>query len=719
MIDTTRNRESIFGNGSTTTIPIRFPFRKATDLVVVETVLATGVSTVKTYGTHYSVIGTQNAQGFFPSGGSVVMNTAPPSTVSITVYRDPVTIQPIDVTQTGKLQVESWIESPLDLLTMIAIRNRELISRSLRQSDGDAVDMGPLPVKSVRAGKFLGFDGLGNPVIPAQPGSALTPLAQITSYLKADLPPAGSIGALAYVLDDSRGLWVDTGTAWVPTNGTVINALDYLKGDGTDEHSAFQAMLDTGLSIHFPAPPVAYAFDGVLSLVTSGQTLFGDGPRSILRPLAANVNVFTTGAALTGIGISNLKVEGAAVNDTTAQYLLFSTPTYYVRRSLFSNVHVTGTNNGFLFDTGSDDNTVLACEFRELKGATSGRGYGVQMGSALRNHVINNRFFGSAGNGRHAVYVGSGTSYCLIAGNYISGFQQDCIAVYALAAQSACEHNLIVGNIIDGGVSSASESAAISVAGKCDHNIVAGNQITRFEKIGVLISDSGQGGLCQENTVRGNDISLCDRFGILLLGTKRTAVVGNVVMDNSQESAGTYDAINVRSSGSFGTEEDVDASIVGNVVRGASHRCALGLDSTAPQPSGVNYRGNDFRAGATGLISYYGVLLSGDDISYAASAAAASTPITAYGRLKTVVSLTVNISDPFTIEAPALAETSKELEIIVRNMTGGALGTITWNGVYKRSSWTSPASGKSRSIRFVYNGTNWIEVGKGAADVDT
>lgn len=126
----------------------------------------------------------------------------------------------------------------------------------------------------------------------------------------------------------------------------------------------------------------------------------------------------------------------------------------------------------------------------------------------------------------------------------------------------------------------------------------------------------------------------------------------------------------------------------------------------------MNYRGNDFRAGATGLISYYGVLLSGDDISYAASAAAASTPITAYGRLKTVVSLTVNISDPFTIEAPALAETSKELEIIVRNMTGGALGTITWNGVYKRSSWTSPASGKSRSIRFVYNGTNWIEVGK-------
>lgn len=362
---------------------------------------------------------------------------------------------------------------------------------------------------------------------------------------------------------------------------------------------------------------------------------------------------------------------------------------------------------------------MLACEFRELKGATSGHGYGVQMGSALRNNVLNNRFFGSAGNGRHAVYVGSGTSYCRISGNYIKDFEQDCIVVYALAAQSSCEHNLIVNNIIDGGLTPATEGAAISVSGKCDHNIVAGNQITRFEKTGILISDSGQGGLCQDNTVRGNDVSLCDQFGILVIGSKRTAVVGNVVMDNSQESAGTYDAINIRSSGTFGTEEDVGSSVVGNIVRGASHRCALGLDSTAPQPSGVNYRGNDFRAGATGLISYYGVLLSGDDISYAAPAAAVSTTITAYGRLKTFISLTVNISDAFTIEAPALAETGKELEIIVRNMTGGALGVITWDSVYKRSSWTSPASGKSRSIRFVYNGANWIETGKGAADVDT
>lgn len=719
MIDTTRNRESVTGNGSSTAIPIRFPFRKASDLVVVETVLATGAVSVKTYGLHYSVIGTQNAQGFYVNGGTVVMNTAPPPTVSITVYRDPPIVQTLDVTQTGKLQVESWIEAPIDLLTMIDLRNRELLTRSLRQPDGDAVEMGPLPAKTVRAGKFLGFDGSGNPVIPAQPGSALTPLAQIASYVKADLPAPGNIGTLAYVLDDARGLWVDTGTAWVPTGGTVINALDYLKGDGTDEHSAFQAMLDTGLSVYFPAPPVAYAFDGLLTLTTSGQMLFGDGPRSILRALAANVNVFAAGAALTGIGALHLRIEGAATDETTAQYAFFSTTTNYIRRSLFEGLEIEATNNGLLFDSGSDDNTVRGCQFRELKGDSSGHGYGVQMGNANRNHVLSNRFFGSTGNGRHAVYIGSGSSFNHVIGNYVSNWQQDGIVIYALTAQNACQYNVVAHNIFEGGLSPATEGGAISISGKAHHNFIACNQITGFGNSGILVSDSGQGGACEDNTIRGNHISLCDRFGIVLIGTKRSAVIGNIVRDNSQDSAGTYDAINVRSSGSFGTEEDENTSIVGNIVQGSSHRSALGIDSSAPAPSGVVYTGNDFRAGALGVVSYYGDILTGDDIAYVAPEAEASTPIAAYGRLTTFVSLTVNISGAFTIEAPELAAVGKTVEITVRNMTGGALGVITWNAVYKRSTWTSPGSGKSRTIRFLYNGANWIETYKSAADVDT
>jgi hypothetical protein len=46
----------------------------------------------------------------------------------------------------------------------------------------------------------------------------------------------------------------------------------------------------------------------------------------------------------------------------------------------------------------------------------------------------------------------------------------------------------------------------------------------------------------------------------------------------------------------------------------------------------------------------------------------------------------------------------------IRNTSGGALGTVTWNSVFKMGAWVSPANGFSRSIEFRYNGTNWVEL---------
>mgnify|MGYP001574120864 CR=1 FL=1 len=57
------------------------------------------------------------------------------------------------------------------------------------------------------------------------------------------------------------------------------------------------------------------------------------------------------------------------------------------------------------------------------------------------------------------------------------------------------------------------------------------------------------------------------------------------------------------------------------------------------------------------------------------------------------------------------------ITITVRNTSGGALGVITWDTKYKLAAWTSPATGFSRSITFEFDGTNWIETGRTAADV--
>jgi hypothetical protein len=135
------------------------------DLVVIETVIATGVQTTKTLTTHYTVSGEGN-----PAGGSVTMLTAPASTVTLTIYRDPSAIQDVDLVEGDPLPVETAVERPLDKLTMIVQRVKELIERSLRLPEGDtgfvAADM-YLPAEVDRASKYLGFDANGKPIATA------------------------------------------------------------------------------------------------------------------------------------------------------------------------------------------------------------------------------------------------------------------------------------------------------------------------------------------------------------------------------------------------------------------------------------------------------------------------------------------------------------------------------------------------------------------------
>lgn len=71
----------------------------------------------------------------------------------------------------------------------------------------------------------------------------------------------------------------------------------------------------------------------------------------------------------------------------------------------------------------------------------------------------------------------------------------------------------------------------------------------------------------------------------------------------------------------------------------------------------------------------------------------------------------------YTINAPTNPQIGQVLDVSVKNTSGGALGAATWNAVFKMTAWTNPANGFSRSIRFRYNGTNWVERGRAAADV--
>lgn len=60
----------------------------------------------------------------------------------------------------------------------------------------------------------------------------------------------------------------------------------------------------------------------------------------------------------------------------------------------------------------------------------------------------------------------------------------------------------------------------------------------------------------------------------------------------------------------------------------------------------------------------------------------------------------------------------QQITITIRNASGGALGAGTFGTAYKVSgNVAATTTGNSRTIAFVWNGTNWIEIFRTAADV--
>jgi len=187
-IEATTNRVSYLGNGVTTAFAFAYPFHNQADLVVIETIAATGAQTTKTLTTDYTISGTTDAQGHYPDGGTINAVTAPASTVSWTIYRDPSPVQRLDLVQNDDLPAES-VESALDYHTLLNQRTRDMITRSLRQPEGDSAAIDRLPPLVDRISKYLAFDASGDPIAvdPATAsGTSVTTTGTSTARLLAD-----------------------------------------------------------------------------------------------------------------------------------------------------------------------------------------------------------------------------------------------------------------------------------------------------------------------------------------------------------------------------------------------------------------------------------------------------------------------------------------------------------------------------------------------------
>lgn len=75
-----------------------------------------------------------------------------------------------------------------------------------------------------------------------------------------------------------------------------------------------------------------------------------------------------------------------------------------------------------------------------------------------------------------------------------------------------------------------------------------------------------------------------------------------------------------------------------------------------------------------------------------------------------------NNGTAFTVSFPTNGVKGQRLMYCIRNISGGALGVITWTS-FKMAAFTNPANGFNRCIEFKFDGFNYYEIGRTTIDV--
>lgn len=155
---TETSRVQYIGNGTLGPFAIPFGWIEDVDISVLLTNITTGQD-LAVPASSYTLSRTGSASGIllFTSAFG-----APSSGWRITIFRDPAITQLLDYVTNDKFPSDSH-ENGLDRLTMIALRTRELLERSIRFPDGDSpVPTSILAEKALRASRYLAFDSNGD-----------------------------------------------------------------------------------------------------------------------------------------------------------------------------------------------------------------------------------------------------------------------------------------------------------------------------------------------------------------------------------------------------------------------------------------------------------------------------------------------------------------------------------------------------------------------------
>jgi hypothetical protein len=136
-ISTTTNRLAFQGDGNTKAFSFPYYFFATTDLKVYKYDTLLGVITNLTLASDYTVTGTPNYQGIYPSGGTVttLAATAPLTTDYIVILRNPPETQTFNILENGIIPSQTLIQQ-LDYMTLLIQKLQDQVNRCIQLPAG-------------------------------------------------------------------------------------------------------------------------------------------------------------------------------------------------------------------------------------------------------------------------------------------------------------------------------------------------------------------------------------------------------------------------------------------------------------------------------------------------------------------------------------------------------------------------------------------------------
>lgn len=141
-VSSTTNTLIFAGDGVSASFSFPYYFFAQTDMGVFVYDTVAGGIVQKAPNVDFTISGTPNAQGLYPSGGSIVFGTAPVATVFIMIIRIPPRTSVYALGQNGQISSVALVQQ-MDYLTLLVQRLADQVSRCVQFPDGFAATFNP------------------------------------------------------------------------------------------------------------------------------------------------------------------------------------------------------------------------------------------------------------------------------------------------------------------------------------------------------------------------------------------------------------------------------------------------------------------------------------------------------------------------------------------------------------------------------------------------